>query len=174
MKNSKKTKEALFSEVTFHLPHQKLINNNKHNVTQKNKRYRTVKSIMHRVLAASLAMSLSVGFSAGVIDNQAQAASLGDLFGGAEVQGGQEKFLKVEQAFSVQPNQSGNKVNIALKITPKHYLYKDKLSLKLPEGVTATPLKFSHSSQNIVVHYICSSGIFVYGSIFCINGSCRR
>ena len=149
MKNSKETKEALFSEVTLHPPHQKPINNNTFKVTQKNKRYKTVKSITHRVLAASLALSLSVGFGAGVIDNQAQAASLGDLFGGAEVQGGQEKFLKVEQAFSVQPSQSGNKVNIALKITPKHYLYKDKLSLKLPEGVTATPLKFSHSSQNI-------------------------
>lgn len=102
-----------------------------------------------KALAASLALSISFGLVSGVGGNQAQAASLADLFGGAETQGGQEKFLKVEQAFSVKPSQNGNKVNIALKITPKHYLYKDKLSLKLPEGVTASSIKFSHTSQTI-------------------------
>ena len=102
-----------------------------------------------KALAASLALSISFGLVFGVGSNQAQAASLADLFGGAETQGGQDKFLKVEQAFSVKPSQNGNKVNIALKITPKHYLYKDKLSLKLPEGVTASSIKFSHTSQTI-------------------------
>lgn len=102
-----------------------------------------------KALAASLALSISFGMASGMGSNQAQAASLADLFGGAETQGGQEKFLKVEQAFSVKPSQNGNKVNIALKITPKHYLYKDKLSLKLPEGVTASSIKFSHTSQTI-------------------------
>ncbi len=102
-----------------------------------------------KALAASLALSISFGLVSGVGSNQAQAASLADLFGGAETQGGQDKFLKVEQAFSVKPSQNGNKVNIALKITPKHYLYKDKLSLKLPEGVTASSIKFSHTSQTI-------------------------
>lgn len=103
----------------------------------------------HKALAASLALSISLGLVSGVASNQAQAASLADLFGGAETQGSQDKFLKVEQAFSVKPSQNGNKVNIALKITPKHYLYKDKLSLKLPEGVTASTIKFSHNSQKI-------------------------
>ena len=102
-----------------------------------------------KALAASLALSISFGLVSGVGSNQAQAASLADLFGGAETQGGQDKFLKVEQAFSVKPSQNGNKVNIALKITPKHYLYKDKISLKLPEGVTASSIKFSHTSQTI-------------------------
>ena len=67
-----------------------------------------------KALAASLALSISFGLVSGVGGNQAQAASLADLFGGAETQGGQEKFLKVEQAFSVKPSQNGNKVNIAL------------------------------------------------------------
>lgn len=102
-----------------------------------------------KALVASLALSISFGLVSGVGSNQAQAASLADLFGGAETQGSQDKFLKVEQAFSVKPSQNGNKVNIALKITPKHYLYKDKLSLKLPEGVTASSIKFSHTSQTI-------------------------
>lgn len=102
-----------------------------------------------KALAASLALSISFGLVFGVSGNQAQAASLADLFGGAETQGSQEKFLKVDQAFSVKPSQNGNKVNIALKITPKHYLYKDKLSLKLPAGVTASAIKFSHTSQTI-------------------------
>lgn len=102
-----------------------------------------------KALAASLALSISFGLVSGVSSNQAQAASLADLFGGAETQGSQEKFLKVDQAFSVKPSQNGNKVNIALKITPKHYLYKDKLSLKLPAGVTASAIKFSHTAQTI-------------------------
>lgn len=102
-----------------------------------------------KALAASLALFISFGLVSGVSGNQAQAASLADLFGGAETQGGQEKFLKVDQAFSVKPSQNGNKVNIALKITPKHYLYKDKISLKLPAGVSASTIKFSHTSQTI-------------------------
>ncbi|WP_037031905.1 cytochrome c biogenesis protein CcdA [Psychrobacter phenylpyruvicus] len=102
-----------------------------------------------KALAASLALSISFGLVSGVSGNQAQAASLADLFGGAETQGSQEKFLKVDQAFSVKPSQNGNKVNIALKITPKHYLYKDKISLKLPAGVSASTIKFSHASQTI-------------------------
>ena len=79
--------------------------------------------------------------------NQAQAASLADLFSSAETQGGQEKFLKVDQAFRLNLAKVVT-VNIALKITPKHYLYKDKLSLKLPEGVTASAIKiFSYATE---------------------------
>lgn len=111
--------------------------------------YRKIKIRANRALAASLAVSLSFGFVSSIGTNPAHAAGIADLFGGAETQVGQEKFLKVDQAFSVRPTQNGNTLNIALKITPKHYLYKDKLSLKLPDGVSVSALKFSHTPQTI-------------------------
>lgn len=139
MKNSVEIKDAYAPQVAPSAP-QKTANSEGH---------KKFKWMTHKAVAACLALSLSLGLSVGAGSNQAQAASLQDLFGEAEVQGGQQKFLKVEQAFSVQPSQSGNKVNIALNITPKHYLYKNKLKLTLPDGVTASPLKFSHSTQTI-------------------------
>lgn len=153
MKNSVKIKDALpyqsapcskpsNQNLMSELVESKVIKSS----NNKPKRY---KSWVVKALATSLALSLSFGFGAVDGGNQAQAASLGDLFGEAETSGGQNKFLKVDQAFSVQPNQNGNQVTINLDITPKHYLYKDKLSLKLPEGVTASPLKFSHATQTI-------------------------
>ena len=85
------------------------------------------KPIGQKIKTASLAFGLSLAGLTLTAALPAQAASLGDLFGSAEVESGQQKFLKVEQAFSVKPSQSGNKITIALNITPKHYLYKDKL-----------------------------------------------
>ena len=107
------------------------------------------KPIGQKIKTASLAFGLSLAGLTLTAALPAQAASLGDLFGSAEVESGQQKFLKVEQAFSVKPSQSGNKITIALNITPKHYLYKDKLGLKLPEGVSASAIKFSHVPQSI-------------------------
>ena len=143
MKNSAEIKDTLSSQSTSDS------NQNKGWATKQRLKTNPSRFIGRKALAASLALSLSFGLVPGGESNQAQAASLADLFSSAETQGGQEKFLKVDQAFSVKPSQSGNKVNIALKITPKHYLYKDKLSLKLPEGVTASAIKFSHTPQNI-------------------------
>lgn len=143
MKNSAEIKDTLSSQSTSDS------NQNKGWATKQRLKTNPSRFIGRKALAASLALSLSFGWVSGGGSNQAQAASLADLFSSAETQGGQEKFLKVDQAFSVKPSQSGNKVNIALKITPKHYLYKDKLSLKLPEGVTASAIKFSHTPQNI-------------------------
>ncbi|PNK61130.1 protein-disulfide reductase DsbD domain-containing protein [Psychrobacter sp. FDAARGOS_221] len=117
-----------------------------------------LKSIAKAVTGAGFALSLSVagvgvtgiGLTGGVVaPQQAQAASLGDLFGGSESASAHKKFLKVEDAFSIKPVQNGKNIVVHLNITPKHYLYKDKLSLKLPDGVTASEFKFSHASEPI-------------------------
>lgn len=83
---------------------------------------------------------------------QAQAAGLSDLF--SETQSdAQPKFLSVEQAFQVssssQPTPSGMRLAINFDITPEHYVYKDKIKLTLPAGVTAAPFTFSQSPVSI-------------------------
>ena len=83
---------------------------------------------------------------------QAQAAGLSDLF--SETQSdAQPKFLPVEQAFQVssssQPTPSGMRLAINFDITPEHYVYKDKIKLTLPAGVTAAPFTFSQSPVSI-------------------------
>lgn len=83
---------------------------------------------------------------------QAQAAGLSDLF--SETQSdAQPKFLSVEQAFQVssssQPTPSGTRLAINFDITPEHYVYKDKIKLTLPAGVTAAPFTFSQSPVSI-------------------------
>lgn len=83
---------------------------------------------------------------------QAQAAGLSDLF--SETQSdAQPKFLPVEQAFQVssssQPTPSGMRLAINFDITPEHYVYKDKIKLTLPTGVTAAPFTFSQSPVSI-------------------------
>lgn len=76
----------------------------------------------------------------------AQSEGLGDLFNNAESTQ-QSKFLPVEQAFSVSANTSPTKaaatLNIEFDITPGHYVYKDKIKLALPAGVTAAPIGFN-------------------------------
>ncbi|WP_296405543.1 protein-disulfide reductase DsbD N-terminal domain-containing protein, partial [Psychrobacter sp.] len=142
MKNSVKIKDTISTQII----------KKSQMLSVKNEGYSKAKRIIdiaHKTLAVSLVLAVNVGFSAVSGSGQAKAAGLADLFNDAEVQGGEQKFLKVEQAFNVQPSQSGNKINIALKITPKYYLYKDKLILKLPDGVTASAIKFSQPSQTI-------------------------
>ncbi|MGP9688721.1 protein-disulfide reductase DsbD [Psychrobacter sp. AOP22-C1-C5] len=87
-----------------------------------------------------------------VVPTQVQAAGLSDLFGETQ-NDAQPKFLPVEQAFQVssssQPTQNGTRLAINFDITPEHYVYKDKIKLTLPAGVTAAPFTFSQSPVSI-------------------------
>lgn len=56
-----------------------------------------------------------------------------------------QKFLPVHQAFAVDVRTDGNEVVAAFKITPNHYIYRDKLSLNLPDGVQASDWKFDNT-----------------------------
>ncbi|WP_201575871.1 protein-disulfide reductase DsbD domain-containing protein [Psychrobacter sp. H8-1] len=81
----------------------------------------------------------------------AQAVSLGDLFGNN--QSSAQKFLPVGEAFQVghttQSTAEGTRLAINFDITPEHYVYKDKIMLSLPDGVSAAPFAFSQTAVTI-------------------------
>lgn len=82
----------------------------------------------------------------------AQAAGLGDLFS-SDQSNSQSKFLPVDKAFQVKTSTKttakGVMLTINFDITPEHYVYKDKIKLDLPAGVSASKFKFSQPAQSI-------------------------
>ena len=75
----------------------------------------------------------------------AQAISLSDVFGGSDNPSltAKDKPLPVHEAFKVYTEQKGQVVTIHVDVKAGYYAYRDKLTLQLPDGVTATPLQFS-------------------------------
>lgn len=56
------------------------------------------------------------------------------------------QFLPVHKAFDVNASQQGDKLVVNFQITPKHYIYQDKLKLDLPKGVLIDAWQFSQDS----------------------------
>jgi len=75
----------------------------------------------------------------------AQAISLSEVFGGNDNPSltAKDKPLPVHEAFKVYTEQKGQVVTIHVDVKAGYYAYRDKLTLQLPDGVTATPLQFS-------------------------------
>jgi len=75
----------------------------------------------------------------------AQAISLSEVFGGNDNPSltVKDKPLPVHEAFKVYTEQKGQVVTIHVDVKPGYYAYRDKLTLQLLDGVTATPLQFS-------------------------------
>jgi len=75
----------------------------------------------------------------------AQAISLSEVFGGSDNPSltVKDKPLPVHEAFKVYTEQKGQVVTIHVDVKAGYYAYRDKLTLQLPDGVTATPLQFS-------------------------------
>lgn len=75
----------------------------------------------------------------------AQAISLSEVFGGNDNPSltVKDKPLPVHEAFKVYTQQKGQVVTIHVDVKAGYYAYRDKLTLQLPDGVTATPLQFS-------------------------------
>ncbi|MBW4015680.1 cytochrome C biogenesis protein [Moraxella osloensis] len=75
----------------------------------------------------------------------AQAISLSEVFGGNDSPSltVKDKPLPVHEAFKVYTEQKGQVVTIHVDVKPGYYAYRDKLTLQLPDGVTATPLQFN-------------------------------
>ncbi|WP_201616786.1 protein-disulfide reductase DsbD domain-containing protein [Psychrobacter urativorans] len=94
--------------------------------------------------------SLVTGLTATTMTTQ--AAGLGDLFS-SDQSGAQKKFLPVDQAFQVGSTTkavaNGTRLSINFDITPEHYVYKDRIKLDLPAGVSAAPFTFSQSPVSI-------------------------
>ena len=96
------------------------------------------------VMSASLMAGLSM------TSMSAQAAGLGELFNNSNTK---SKFLPVDEAFQVvsstKATSKGTLLSINFNITPGHYVYKNKLTLNFPKGVSATPFTFSQSPVSI-------------------------
>ncbi|PYE40887.1 protein-disulfide reductase DsbD N-terminal domain-containing protein [Psychrobacter fozii] len=96
------------------------------------------------VMSASLMAGLSM------TSMSAQAAGLGELFSNSNTK---SKFLPVDEAFQVvsstKATSKGTRLSINFDITPGHYVYKNKLTLNFPKGVSATPFTFSQSPVSI-------------------------
>lgn len=94
--------------------------------------------------------SLVTGLTATTMTTQ--AAGLGDLFS-SDQSGAQQKFLPVDKAFQVSSTTkavtNGTRVSINFNITPEHYVYKDRIKLELPAGVSAAPFTFSQKPVSI-------------------------
>ena len=98
------------------------------------------------VLAIAL-MSTSLMTVLSMMSMSAQAAGLGELFSNNNA--AQSKFLPVDKAFQVgsvtKATSKGTQLSITFDITPGHYVYKDKLTVSFPKGISATPFSFSQS-----------------------------
>lgn len=95
-----------------------------------------------------LAFAIASGtLMSGLVATPSYAASLGDLFGSSD--SAKPKFLPVDEAFEVSSStkvvDKGTRLAINFDITPEHYVYRDQIKLNLPEGVSASPLRFSQS-----------------------------
>lgn len=102
-----------------------------------------------RFVALALAASTLVT-GLGLTTMGAQAAGLSDLF---DNNASKSKFLPVDQAFGVDSSSKttaqGTRVSISFDITPGHYVYKDRLTLSFPKGVSATPFKFNQTPVSV-------------------------
>ncbi|WP_352336550.1 protein-disulfide reductase DsbD domain-containing protein [Psychrobacter sp. 16-MNA-CIBAN-0192] len=100
--------------------------------------------------AAIVSSALLTGLTATTMTTH--AASLGDLFGNNQ-SATQPKFLSVDKAFQVGSTTkavaNGTRLAINFDITPEHYVYKDRIKLDLPAGVTAAPFTFSQRANMI-------------------------
>ena len=106
-------------------------------------------SLFTGLLPTGLTALVATGMSATSMSTQ--AAGLGDLFGNKSA--AQPKFLSVDQAFQVstssKPAANGTRLAINFDITPEHYVYKVKIKLTLPAGVTAAPFTFNQKPISI-------------------------
>ncbi|KAA0913656.1 protein-disulfide reductase DsbD domain-containing protein [Psychrobacter sp. ANT_WB68] len=99
----------------------------------------------HVLAIALMSTSLMTGLS--MMSMSAQAAGLGELFSNNNA--AQSKFLPVDKAFQVdsisKATSKGTQLSITFDITPGHYVYKEKLTVSFPKGISATPFSFSQS-----------------------------
>lgn len=111
------------------------------------------KSITKKSYMFTLAFaSASIVAGLAIMSTSVQAAGLNDLFGNDQ-SAAQSKFLPVDKAFQVTSSSKamskGTRLSINFNITPGHYVYKDRLTLTFPKGVSATPFTFSQSPVSI-------------------------
>lgn len=60
-----------------------------------------------------------------------------------------QKFLPVHEAFNVAVRVEGDEVVAMFKVTPKHYVYRDKISVRAPDGVSVGEWQFDKTASMI-------------------------
>lgn len=60
-----------------------------------------------------------------------------------------QKFLPVHEAFNVAVRMEGDEVVATFKVTPKHYVYRDKISVRAPDGVSVGKWQFGKTATMI-------------------------
>lgn len=60
-----------------------------------------------------------------------------------------QKFLPVHEAFNVAVRVEGDEVVATFKVTPKHYVYRDKISVRVPDGVSVGEWQFDKTASMI-------------------------
>ena len=60
-----------------------------------------------------------------------------------------QKFLPVHEAFNVAVRVEGDEVVATFKVTPKHYVYHDKISVRAPDGVSVGEWQFDKTASMI-------------------------
>lgn len=60
-----------------------------------------------------------------------------------------QKFLPVHEAFNVAVRVEGDEVVATFKVTPKHYVYRDKISVRAPDGVSVGEWQFDKTATMI-------------------------
>lgn len=120
-----------------------------------NTRYFITKNIAKSILISALGIDSFVAMPSHATDlsqifgqskGQVNKADVSAAINGKEQK---PKFLPVHEAFGVTAKQSGNQLTVNFSVTPKHYIYKDKLALILPKGVTMGEWQFSQPSVMI-------------------------
>lgn len=96
------------------------------------------KVFYHKLASALMAVSL-LASSPIYAQDSGNASGLAGLFGKTS----QKNFLPVNQAFQVNISQNGQELIAKFTITPKHYIYQDKIVAQMPDGATISDWQFS-------------------------------
>lgn len=98
--------------------------------------------LKNKLTPLMLATALSV-VSVAAVPQAMAVPALSGIFGA------KPKFLSVSQAFNVTASETGNVLTVRFVVTPEHYVYKDKLKLKLPDGVQMDAWQFDSTPTMI-------------------------
>lgn len=97
------------------------------------------------IIANKLIIALLCLFTAlSYVPAFAETGTIAALFGQKT-----QKFLPVNQAFKVNVLIDGNELIATFKVTPEHYVYRDKMILNLPENVSASDWQFDKTATMI-------------------------
>lgn len=97
------------------------------------------------ILAIALSLTLPLPAMALSADTAKSDGSVSSLF----AQQPKSKFLPVHQAFNVSAHQQDNLLTLTFGVTPGHYVYKDKIKLTLPDGVSMGTWSFNKTHTMI-------------------------